>query len=138
MVNKVFTRFSWSTSTGRSCRAEVLLKNVLLEILQGCRMTCNFIKNETPAPVFSCEFCEIFKETFLHNFSERLLFYFDCKRNLVETFPPQFCRGVFGTLSNSKDGAVSGFWKRHFAMPKKMFWRFGTSKKFWEIANWRE
>ena len=26
---------------------------------------CNFIKKETPAQVFSCEFCEHFKNTFL-------------------------------------------------------------------------
>ena len=26
--------------------------------------TCNFIKKETLAQVFSCEFCEIFKNTF--------------------------------------------------------------------------
>ena len=25
---------------------------------------CNFIKKETPAQVFSCEFCEIFKNTY--------------------------------------------------------------------------
>ena len=28
--------------------------------------TCNFIKKETSAQVFSCEFCEISKNTFLH------------------------------------------------------------------------
>ena len=28
---------------------------------------CNFIKKETPAQVFSCEFCEISKKTFLQN-----------------------------------------------------------------------
>ena len=27
---------------------------------------CNFIKKETLAQVFSCEFCEIFKNTFFH------------------------------------------------------------------------
>ena len=27
---------------------------------------CNFIKKDTLAQVFSCEFCEIFKNTFLH------------------------------------------------------------------------
>ena len=26
---------------------------------------CNFIKKETPIQMFSCEFCEIFKNTFL-------------------------------------------------------------------------
>ena len=29
---------------------------------QACK-TCNFIKKETPTQVFSCEFCEIFKNT---------------------------------------------------------------------------
>ena len=36
---------------------------------------CNFIKKETLAQVFSCEFCEILKNTFLHNTSGRLLLY---------------------------------------------------------------
>ena len=27
---------------------------------------CNFIKKETLAQVFSCEFCEIYKNTFFH------------------------------------------------------------------------
>ena len=33
----------------------------------------NFIKKETLAQVFSCEFCEISKNTFLQNTSGRLL-----------------------------------------------------------------
>ena len=32
----------------------------------------NFIKKETLAQVFSCEFCKIFKNTFLRNYSGRL------------------------------------------------------------------
>ena len=31
-----------------------------------CARDCNFIKRETPAQVFSCEFWEIFKNTFIH------------------------------------------------------------------------
>ena len=31
-----------------------------------CRRVCNFIKKETLAQVFSCEFCEISKNTFLY------------------------------------------------------------------------
>ena len=27
---------------------------------------CNFIKKETLAQVFSCEFCEVYKNTFFH------------------------------------------------------------------------
>ena len=34
---------------------------------QSCRpQACNFIKKETLAKVFSCEFCEIFNNTFFH------------------------------------------------------------------------
>ena len=31
-----------------------------------CAKTCNFNKKETLAQVFSCEFCEIFKNIFFH------------------------------------------------------------------------
>ena len=34
---------------------------------------CNYIKNETPTQVFSCELCYAFKTTFLQNISGRLL-----------------------------------------------------------------
>ena len=37
--------------------------------LPGSQAACNFIKKETLAQVFSCEFCEIFKNTF---FTEHL------------------------------------------------------------------
>ena len=36
---------------------------VILEILQGLAKACNFIKKETLAQVFSCQFCEISKNT---------------------------------------------------------------------------
>ena len=39
-------------------------KNVFLEISQIAGQTCNFIKKETPAQLFSWEFCEISKNTF--------------------------------------------------------------------------
>ena len=35
--------------------------------------TCNFIKKDTPAQMFSCEFCKTFNNTFLQNSSEQLL-----------------------------------------------------------------
>ena len=54
-------------------------KNVAAFMLQLCydknsRQTlanhrleaCNFIKEETPAQVLSCEFCEIYKDTFYY------------------------------------------------------------------------
>ena len=68
----------------------VLWKKVFLDILKNSREnTCarvsffiklqalafNFIKKETLAQVFSCEFCEISKSTFLQSNSGRLLLY---------------------------------------------------------------
>ena len=49
----------------------VLCKKVFLEISQNSqeRPACNFIKKGTLAQVFSCEFCEISKNTF---FTEHL------------------------------------------------------------------
>ena len=47
----------------------MLCKKVFLEILQNSQenfITKDFIKKETLAQVFSCEFCEISKNTFFH------------------------------------------------------------------------
>ena len=33
-----------------------------------CLLPSNFIKNETPAQVFSCEFCKIFKNTYFSGY----------------------------------------------------------------------
>ena len=52
---------------------DVLYEKVFLEIPQNSQentVVCNFIKKETLAQVFSCEFCEISKSTF---FTEHLL-----------------------------------------------------------------
>ena len=64
-----------------SSRPEVLSKKGFLEISQNSQentcakdsfliklqgQTCTFIKKETLAQVFSCEFCEISKNTFLY------------------------------------------------------------------------
>ena len=35
-------------------------------VAQTCSVACNFIEKETLAQVFSCEFCEISKNTFFH------------------------------------------------------------------------
>ena len=44
--------------------ADVLWKKVFFKILQNFKPeACNFIKNETLTRVFSCEFCEISKNT---------------------------------------------------------------------------
>ena len=61
----------------KSNRPDVFFKKGFLEISQiSQESTCarvsffnkvpNFIKKETLAQVFSCEFCEILKNTFLH------------------------------------------------------------------------
>ena len=44
--------------------------------LSDCLMAYNFIKKKTLAQVFSCELCEISKNTFLQNTSWRLLLLF--------------------------------------------------------------
>ena len=55
-------------------------KEVFTEISQNSQentvpesQACNFIKKKTLAQVFSCEFCEGSKKTFLQNTSEQLL-----------------------------------------------------------------
>ena len=58
------------------------VKNVFLKILQNSQentcarvQVCNFIKKETLSQVFSCEFCEILKNTFfIEHFRWLLLF----------------------------------------------------------------
>ena len=63
----------------RNSRSQTFTKKVFLKILQNTQeitrlgvsfkwgswlLPCNFIKKETPAQMFSWEFCEIFKSTF--------------------------------------------------------------------------
>ena len=43
-----------------SC-SKVFCKKRVLKNLQNWLRACNFIKKDTPAQVFLCEFCEIFK-----------------------------------------------------------------------------
>ena len=53
-VKKVFFKISQNSQENTCARVSFLIK------LQAC----NFIKKETLAQVFSCEFCEILKNTF--------------------------------------------------------------------------
>ena len=53
-VKKVFLEISWNSQENTCARASFLIKSC----------TCKFIKKETLAQVFSCEFCEISKNTF--------------------------------------------------------------------------
>ena len=42
-----------------------MCRSLFFNKVAGCRPhACNFIKKETLAQVFSCEFCEIFKKAF--------------------------------------------------------------------------
>ena len=56
-VKKVFLEISQNSQENTCARVSFLIK------LQA---SCNFIKKETLALVFSCEFCGISKNTFIH------------------------------------------------------------------------
>ena len=57
-VKKITLEISQNSQENTSARVSFLIK-LLADV-------CNFIKKETLAEVFSCEFCEISKSTFLH------------------------------------------------------------------------
>ena len=57
-VKKVFLEISQNSLESTCARVSLLIK------LQAS--VCNFIKRETLAQVFSCEFCEIFKNIFFN------------------------------------------------------------------------
>ena len=85
-VHKTFRRCSGRVlnvlcTFNRSSRPEVFYKKVFLKISQNSQEStsarvsfliklqakgCNFIKKETLVQLFSCEFCEIFKNTFFY------------------------------------------------------------------------
>ena len=64
-MKKVFLEISQNSQKNTCATVSFLIK------LQA--EACNFIKKETLAQAFSGEFCEISKNTFLLNTSERLL-----------------------------------------------------------------
>ena len=49
----------------------LLLESLFNQV--GGQKVFNFIKKETPTQVFSCEICQLFKNTFLKNICEQLL-----------------------------------------------------------------
>ena len=56
---KVFLQISQNSQENTCARVSFLIK------FEGLRpQVCNFIKNEALAQVYSCEFCEIFKNRF--------------------------------------------------------------------------
>ena len=73
-----------------------LCKSLFFNKVSG--LTCNFIKKETQAQVFSCESCEISKNTFFHRthlvaasgMLHELLYTYN-KDNLLITFDSQKC-----------------------------------------------
>ena len=66
-LNTKMNRISYIVRS-RSSHQRCSIKKVFLRISQNAE-ACNFIKKEALAQVFSCEFCEIFKNTF---FTEHL------------------------------------------------------------------
>ena len=54
-------------SSHRRCSVKMVFLKILQNSQENCRHACNFIKKETLAQVFSCEFCEISKNIFLQN-----------------------------------------------------------------------
>ena len=69
-VNKVFLEISQNSEENSCIRVSFLIKlqasacNFIKK--ETLASACNFIKKETLAQVFSCEFCEIFKNTYFH------------------------------------------------------------------------
>ena len=57
-VKKVFLEILQNSKENTGTRVSLLIK------LQAPASACNSIKKEALAQVFSCEFCEIFKNTF--------------------------------------------------------------------------
>ena len=68
-VRKVFFKISQNSQVNSCARVSFLIK------LQASAF--NFIKKETLAQVFSCDFSKFLRTPFLQNTTERLLLYFD-------------------------------------------------------------
>ena len=78
-VKKMFLKISQNSQENTCARVSFLVKlqeilnfakflraPFFIEHLQWLLQACNFIKKETQSQVFSCEFCEISKNTFFH------------------------------------------------------------------------
>ena len=67
--------------------------------------TCKFIKKETLAQVFSCEFCEIFKNTFFIEDLRWLLLFSVCnfikKRLQHRCFPAKYAKFLKAPFSKN-------------------------------------
>ena len=68
-VKKVFLEISQNSQENTCAKISFLIKLQALGLRPTTllkKRACNFIKKETLAQVFSCKFCEIYKNTFLH------------------------------------------------------------------------
>ena len=83
----------------------VLIKKVYLSLTLK---TSNFIKRDTPTQVFSCEFCEIFKNTF---FCRTLLVSFFSNRQMQ---PPQVFYVLCSMCLRPATLLKKGLWHRCF------------------------
>ena len=72
LFHRTWTKFSQSIQLFRSSHPDVFCKKYVLRNFTKFTgkyrkpETCNFIKKETLAQVFSCEFCKISKNTFYY------------------------------------------------------------------------
>ena len=98
-VKEVFLEISQNSQENTSGRVSFLIK------LRS--KACNFIKKEALAEVFSCEFCEISKNTFLRKTALVAAFVnFNFVQRLSVSYSPS-CRlvtGFFCSLSNYPTG----------------------------------
>ena len=81
------------------------VKKVFLEILQRsqentCARVCNFIKEETLAQVFSCEFCEISNNFFFYRTPRMAASKFNHFKETIKNFQRIF----------ERHSTESGFW----------------------------
>ena len=106
----VFLKISQNLQENACARVSFLIK------LQGS--ACSLIKNETSGQVFSCEFCETFKNTFFHRTSPITpVNYFNFILNVFElnlSFNQASCVSAFAyiIISKSTEAFTSGTVKK--------------------------
>ena len=104
-----FLKFQWKH----------LCQTLFLNKVAGPRISWKAIKKETLEQVFSCEFCEISKNTFLQNTSRRLLL--------------SFYKKILTNLMSEK----RKYKKIHFRRKKRKAWNRGKRTQNAIYCNWR-
>ena len=98
----------------RSSRPEVFCKKGVLRNFSKFRgkhlWTCNFIKKENQAQVFSCEFCEISKSTFCYRTPPACNFI--KKGTLPKVFSYEFCKVSKNTCYRTPPVAASVYCRK--------------------------